>query len=634
MRENGFISVWDLTARKDLNALWIENGRYTSDVYAFGDISYLSIRQLRAHGFIFVRKTGEKIQTKDGEPPYDVTIKTVPGQGPLTLIDVENQIGAARMRMRKEFGDVLRAYALKRARDHHGCEAETIMQADPRVHHLYGMPPETIHYERWLSHDCTLTEREGTEWKLTAMLDYFIYSADVVIYVGAGDLKSLYEFRRLDRRRFERIRWICVDPISKDPEYGNIRVERRLVHRSRDIADLVNHGAQMEVAFIWDVRTDREDYTAEEWEEATVRQDELGEEIARSYAHIFGYALLKRRIPRESDEVRIYASLVLPQPYAGTDMYEVRSYLKLSGYMWQQRSHIVAASHKVYSCAELRSMVEYANYGGFGRDLKRRHFETLNIVRADGLTHPLTDSRADLFYMTNMCNLMKEQRIGMILGVSKIATVWIGDSTFTGYDDFTYSARVGMLTQSSATRMVLDGLGFMLFLMWKRAVMGRMDVQRVPFDPSWAAKFLVVCERPEHEFVPDVALSRFIGIRRVTSHYRMTAPHIYRKCDEIKSNGLDVSGHLLAALVTGWYGFDLYWWVRMILEWSSLGACDKKKELARSGAHVIEWKEERAAIPWHKREDLIAALQCARAMKLPSVSDEMLTSWIEMLRLS
>lgn len=633
IREPGFINVWNLEKRKTLNELWIENGRFSTDVYAYGDVSYLTVRQLRAHGFIFIRKLGEKIETKDGEPPYDVTIRQPIGGRPLTLMEVENQIGRARVRLRRDFGDVLRTYALKKARDHHGCEAETIMQAEPRIHRLFGMPNGVVELSTWRDEVAGMKMEEGNMEKLVAMLDYFVYSADVIIYVGAGDLKSIESFCKLDKRRFARTRWICIDPVTPKCKWGNVQVENFMVRRAQDISHLVDHGPEKEVGFLWDVRTDREDYTEEGWEEVTKRQDELGEQIAETYSHIFAYALLKRRIPRNDETVRISGSWILPQPYAGNNMYEVRVFLKLGGFAWQNRTHIPKAEEKEIECSELRLMVEVMNAGVYGRDLKRRHLENIHIVRADGLLHPDSQSRADLFYLTNMRNVIREKRIEEILSISRIATVWVGDSTLTGYDDFTYSARKCMLTQSNAERMVLDGLGFMLFMMWKRNILGRNNVERTSFDPGWASRFLVIFDRPNHEFVPDVTLSRFIGIRRVTSLYRMTAPSVYQHSDEIKSSGLDVSGHLLAALVTGQYGFDLYWWVRMILEWSSQDREGKKKRIAEAGAQVIEWKEERAEEPWHRKEDLIAALHCASRMQLPSVSEEMFSSWISTLRL-
>lgn len=634
VREPGFLPFWDLTKRRTLNELWIENGRFGGDVYASGDISYLTIRQLRAHGFIFVRMKGEEIRTKDGDAPTDVVVTQQMLNDTITGWGLENQIGKARMRMRRGFGDALRLYALARVRELHGCEAETLMMADPSKHRLYGMPKSTVKYQSWHYCEKDLVENDTREKKLVAMLDYIIYSAEVVVYVGCGDLQTMYAFRDLDRRRFDRIRWICVDPIVPPSKYKNVITIPSAILEPCDMEHICQMWNREEAVLLWDVRSDREDRTNAEWETLTYHQDYLGEQIAKTYINKFAYALLKRRIPRFRETVPIWTSVLLPQPYAGDDMYELRNFVRLKGYIRQERVHLPYPTTTMCDVKDLQDMAEYANKLKFGRDLKRRHFEHLHIVYENGLEHHNQNSRADLFYLTNMRNVTKISKIYDVISESQIATLWIGDSTYTGYDDFTFETRKAMLMISDAKRMVIDGLGFMLLLMWKKELLPEYNILKTSFDPSWASNFMIVCERPKHEFVPDMSLSRFIGIRRHSAHYRTHAPHLYRASDLAKAAGLDVSGHLLIALVTGKYSFDMYWWVRMILEWSKLNAKEKVAALQNCKAQVIEWKEEAAEKPWHRKEDLIGALQCAKQMKIPSLEDDMLDRWIETLRSS
>ncbi len=152
------------------------------------------------------------------------------------------------------------------------------------------------------------------------------------------------------------------------------------------------------------------------------------------------------------------------------------------------------------------------------------------------------------------------------------------------------------------------------------------------YDPAWAMNFAVSLKEPIPDPpVPDISLCRFIGLRVESSVLRVRNPTLHETADELKRMGLDLSGHLYVTLMSGAYVTDLFWWFKMILEWSSQGKEQKIRDLKRSAAEVIEWKEQMAERPWHVRNDLIAALREYKR-KMGTREGASIDSWLELLR--
>nr|QDH76490.1 VP4 [Bluetongue virus]QGW56808.1 VP4 protein [Bluetongue virus] len=624
--QDAFLPVWRLTGNESLNDLWLSNGKYATDVYAFGDVSRWSIRQLRGHGFIFI-STYKSVQLAD-------IIKTVDVRIPRDILKnkdmktFENEIGRRRIRMRKSFGDALRSYAFKVAIEFHGSEAETLNDANPRLHKIYGLPRIPPFYVEF-SDQNERFEDESTDEKLVSMLDYIVYSADEVHYVGCGDLRTLMQFKKRAPARFKRTQWFVYDPIAPQCPDVNVKVYNVLVGSKRDILSNINFSRRVERLLIWDVSSDRGQMSEEEWEFTRFAEDRMGEEIANEMGGVFSSALVKHRIPRTRDEYHCVSTYLFPQPGADADMYELRNFMRLQGFSHVDRSgHPEAAIMKVVSHA-VRRMVEMFHGRDRGRFLKKRLFEFLHIVRQNGLFHESDEPRADMFYLTNKCNMGMDDSIFEVMRKSMVSTVWIGRTPLYDYDDFAMPRATVMLTCSYKDIRMLDGNGAILFLMWKYPGLIKKDLS---YDPAWAMNFAVSLREPIPDPpVPDISLCRFIGLRVESSVLRVRNPTLHETADELKRMGLDLSGHLYVTLMSGAYVTDLFWWFRMILEWSAQGREQKLYDLTRSNAEVIEWKEQVAAGPWHVRNDLIAALREYKR-RMGTRERASVDSWLELLR--
>nr|AZK31315.1 VP4 [Big Cypress virus] len=621
---DAFLPVWELKGTESINDIWIQNGRYSYDIYAIGNISKFTIRQLRGHGFIFVTYRGEKILTADGPAPIDIDVRD--DEKTITMKTLETCIGKARVQLRRHFGNVLRAVALDEAVDLHGSEVETLMQSDPKRHRVFGLPksPPAIGIE--MSRVKPYVNDGPTDEKLVAMLDYITYSADLIIYVGCGDLRTLKKFRKKDERRFERTQWICVDPIVEGSEFANVQVYRQLVMNGRDLLKFKPKNENDEVVFLWDVRSDRGILSDEEWERQAEKEDRLGEQIAwenRDWIHL---ALIKMRIPLRNGSLRCITSCAFPQPGAQENLFELRNLLRLYGPSSVNRTHIPVVTELEYPIITLRKLVNDFHGRARGKCLKRALLEYLHIVPRNGLDPYSALERADLFYLTNQPNKDRAKDIDRVVEASIISTLWRGEDE-PDYNDFSISPRYAMLKFSRPHRLVLDGNGFVLYLMWKNPAKFRSS--KITYDPWWAQQFIVIYKHGGiREPVPDVSLCRFIGLRQESSLLRIRGESVHSRADQVKRIGLDLSGHLYICLMSNQYVADLYWWFRMILEWSCLNSEGKKEELKRSGAEVIEWKEEKADAPWHLREDLIAALKLAREQHLSDLPDVLFDYWL------
>ncbi|AFK91771.1 VP4 [Bluetongue virus 20] len=624
--KSGYLPIWHLTGDESLNDLWLENGKYATDVYAYGDVSKWTIRQLRGHGFIFI-STHKNVQLADIIKTVDVRVsREVVRSQDMKMF--ENEVGRRRIRMRKGFGDALRNYAFKVAIELHGSEAETLNDANPRLHKVYGMPEIPPLYMEYAEVGDKFDD-EPTDEKLVSMLDYIIYSAEEVHYVGCGDLRTLMLFKKRSPGRFKRVLWHVYDPIAPQCSDTNVIVHNVIVDSKKDVLKHMNFLKRVERLFVWDVSSDRNQMDDDEWESTRFAEDRLGEEIAYEMGGAFSSALIKHRIPAKKDEYHCISTYLLPQPGADTDMYELRNFMKLKGYSHIDRHmHPDAAVMKVVS-RDVRRMVETFHGKDRGRFLKKRIFEHLHIMRKNGLFHESDEPRADLFYLTNRRNMGLEPSIYEVMKKSTIATVWVGRTPLYDYDDYSLPRSTVMLNGSYRDIRVLDGNGAILFLMWKYPDIIKKDLT---YDPAWAMNFAVSLKEPIPDPpVPDISLCRFIGLRVESSVLRVRNPTLHETADELKRMGLDLSGHLYVTLMSGAYVTDLFWWFKMILEWSSQGKEQKIRDLKRSAAEVIEWKEQMAERPWHVRNDLIAALREYKR-KMGTREGASIDSWLELLR--
>nr|AGE32263.1 VP4 [Sathuvachari virus] len=622
--KDAFLPVWVLTGRETLNEMWINNGKFNTDIYAYGPLTKFSIRQLRGHGFIFISKKNEVIQTRDGPAPKDIEV-TIPKTG-ADLKWLETQIGRGRVLLRKAFGDALRKIALRECVNLHGSEAETLMQADPHRHRVYGLPrpPPAIGIEvsrvQPYINDCK------TDEKLVAMLDYYVYSADVVIYVGAGDLRTLKHFKKKDPQRYYRVQWHCIDPISEEMQDDNVHVHKIMMTSPNVLATFRPKHDNVEVALIWDVRSDRGVLGDAEWERRCETEDRFGEKVAWDNREWLSSALIKLRVPLRNGTLRATTSATFPQPGALDNLYELRNYMRLYGFSHVDRTHIPIARELDLPIITLRMLVTNFHGESRGKKLKRSLLEFLHITYLNGLDAADNFKRADMFYLTNKQNEGRLAAIADVVNESKLATLWVGDQAMD-YDDFSYSARRAMLQFSTRKKLVLDGNGFMLFCMWKKS---HIINDGAKYDPWWASQFAIIYETDKgFEPVPDVSLCRFIGLRQHSSQLRLRSSSAHEKADMIKRMGLDLSGHLYVCLYSNAYVTDLQWWYRMITEWSCLPKEAKKSTLNKAGAEVLEWKEDRADLPWHKREDLIAAMKLIREHAFSDIPREKLDEWIQ-----
>ncbi|QCQ85389.1 VP4 [CHeRI orbivirus 3-3] len=626
-----FLPVLKLTGKETVNQLWKLIGMYNTDVYVNGPLQNFTVRQLRGFGFIFLARRGQTIPLKDGNAPIDILLPlNYPKNTPAK--DFETRIGVDRTRLRKKFGDILRNWALRFTVELHGSEVETLMMADFQRHKVYGLPPippnigipTTIHEP--------FPNDQNTDEKLVSLLDYIVMSADVVYYVGSGDLRTLLKFKQKDMTRFYRTLWICIDPIAPKPPYENVKCYREMLNDPEQLRQFKVPGERKEHTLIWDVRSDKVGRSFDEWETVTKKEDELGSYVAMANRDWLSLACIKCRIPGPGCETfNVYASLLVPQPSAPITMYELRSIARLCGFSHIDRTHIPEAREIVVRHSDCCSLVQKFHGLTRGKMLKRHLLEYLHITNKNGLEHKTGLPRVDLFYLTNRRNRDRLPQIHNVLHRSALATVWIGDETHTGYDDFKFSAQSLMLRYSNAERVVLDGNGLVLYLMWK-GILGD-EGHLVNYDPAWAAKFGVIFKRCYgDDIVPDVSLCRFVGLRRLSTTYRINTDHIHHRADVLKRLGLDVSGHLFMALVSGCYCFDLHWWVKMIKDWSTLDEEGKRQAIEAYHAEVIEWREENANEPWHKIEDLRAAMALASSMDLPDVRAEDFSRWLDKLR--
>nr|AYM94252.1 capping protein VP4 [Kemerovo virus] len=573
-----------------LNELWKENGKYGTDVYADGDVSWLSVRQARAHGLIFVGPRNARFLLKDAEVGPDAVVDPA-----AKAKEIETQIGRERLRLRRAFGIILRDYAWTRAVHFHGSEVESITHGPHGGRRFYGYPPRApLAYP---SVDCELVGDGPVDEKLVSMLDYAVHGFDNVIYVGSGDGRTLRLFRKKDRRRFASVSWILIDPIAQPIEdVDNVVVIRETIDAPRDLRRFRRDGTTL---LLWDVRSDRCDLDDTAWEQVCLREDELGEDVASGNGDWLDAALLKRRIPF-TGTFKCLTSILCYQPGAPEDMYELRSFLAFNSRRWLGTPSLVTLI-----ADGIRRRIPIYHGRDRGRLLRTRLIQTLHVEPADALTHT-SAPRADLFYLTNRRN--PPEKVFDVVARSEISTLWVGDPLLS-YDDYSMERTEIMLRCSSDSHMVTDGLGFVLLLMLEGEVKNT-----VKFDPGWACNYAVVFRRRAVAAVPDVWLCRFIGLRANSSSLRLREPISHATSDLIKSLGIDLSGHLYVTLVTGRYLSDLRTWFRMILDWSSKGREEKMLALASARAEVIEWKDEMEDKPWHRKEDLIAALNVFRSM--------------------
>ncbi|QCQ85339.1 VP4 [CHeRI orbivirus 1] len=626
-----FLPVIRFTGRETLEQLWRLLGQYNTDIYVTGSIIKWSIRQLRAMNFIFVARRGQTITIRGGDAPIDITYPVNYPKDSLAK-DFETKLGVERIHLRKKFGNILRTWTMKFAVEFHGSEAETLMTVNPRRHRVYGLPelPPGIGIPSLVT--MPYLNDSGTDEKLISMLDYMVCSCDVVYYVGCGDLRTLLRFGQKDNTRFARTTWVCIDPIVPPSPMPNIVCINAALNNPSELRALKRPGGNLEHLLLWDVRTERGTQDAQEWDITTRKEDTAGAYMAMLNKDWLSLACIKSRIPTgHTTSFTVYTSFLTPQPSAAATMFELRSILRLCGFSHIDRSHIPEARELLVSHADCCTLVQNFHGVARGKKLKRALMQYIHIQRKNGLDHTSNLPRVDLFYLTNIRNKKDIDKINVVLRTSALATVWIGPETLTGYDDFSYNVQALMLRYSSNERMVLDGNGFILYMMWKDLI--GADPRTVSYDPSWAMKFGVVSKRCYGlDIVPDLSLCRFIGLRRLSTEYRLNTDYVHKRADLLKRLGLDVSGHLFVTLVSGAYCFDLTWWIKMIKEWSTLSEAHKLAALEHFHAEVIEWREENADQPWHRPEDLAAALSLVSTMNLPVVCEEDFTPWIQMLR--
>nr|ANH10675.1 VP4 [Parry's Lagoon virus] len=622
-----FLPTWQIKKGSDLNTLWLENGQYFSDVYAIGDISHLTLRQLRGHNFLFVLHKRDRVFAKDGEVPRDIEVDDAQLRSssfPLPK-QLERLIGHGRVSLRRFFGNAVRKYAFSVANEFNGSEVETVMQADFKKHRVYGLPenPPAIGIEK--PRDAPYDDDKGTDEKLVSMLDYAVMSADVVYYVGCGDMRTLRTFARQDPKRFSRATWLCIDPIVSKSWHKNVLCINQPIEDPSDLRKLYLD-KRGESILIWDVRSDRGNMTDWEWEDFCQEQDELGDRVALKNSDWLAYSIVKRRVPKFKPSVEMWSSLLIPQPGAPEDMYELRNIIKGQGFSYVDRSHIPEPKSQRISVNQMRKLVLYHGKHR-GKKLKISLIEYLHITRRDGLS-VVSARSAHLFYLTNKRNQDRHFAIAEVIRAAEISTLWIGHDIPTGYDDFTWDRRDVMTRYSKDDTMVLDGNGFMLFMMWKID----SKLKYIRYDPYWAENFAVVFKkRTKFEPVPDVSLCRFIGIRAESSMLRIRTDMIHHAPDVLKDMGLDLSGHLYVTLASGRYCTDLTWWFDMILKWSCEEKDTKLRLLNESGAEVIEWKKEKEGEPWHILPDLIAALRQAEIQNFGGLSCQY-RKWVQYLR--
>ncbi|BCB92310.1 VP4 [Yonaguni orbivirus] len=624
-----FLPVIRLNGKEDINSLWRILGKYNTDIYVTGNIHLWSIRQLRGLNFIFIGRKGQKILTRDGPAPLDIIFpSTYPRDTSAKIF--EAKIGADRTGLRRRCGDLLRNWCRTFTVEFHGCEAETLMAVDPRRHRVYGLPTPPPGLGFTSSTQYPYVDDGPTDEKLVSLLDYYVYDFDCVYYVGSGDLRTLLKFRSKDVERFNRTTWYCIDPITPACSLHNVIVMPVMLINGDQLRNLRKEGEGITHALLWDVRSDKGEMTNEEWEDQAKYEDSLGSYIAMINRDWLSMACVKMRIPMRDAVFTVCTSLIVPQPMAPNTMYELRSILRLEGYSRINRDHLIGARDIEVTHEDCVKLVK--NFHGItrGRRLKRALLQYLHISRVDGLNHRSPLPRVDLFYLTNKRNATNIPLVNYILSTSTLATVWIGPETQTGYDDFTYSATALMLKFCNEERMVMDLNGFLLYLMWK-GCFGDDGFQQ-SYDPSWACKFGVCAlRRGPIDLVPDVSLCRFVGLRTHSSMLRLNTDYVHKRPDVLKRLDLDVSGHLYISVVSGAYCFDLMWWIRMIKEWSSLDHYGKLYVLAQHKAETIEWKEDDADAPWHRPEDLRAALILASTLDLSGVRRRDFDRWIDML---
>nr|AQX34694.1 VP4 [Changuinola virus] len=622
---DSFLPKWKLTGNETLNDLWLQNGLFSYDVYAYGDISRWNYRQLRGHGFIFV-STRKRLLLSDGEIEVDICLNNNFSHS--TPKQLETEIGKRRLRLRKGFGDMLRRYALMVSKELNGSEAETLNDANYKIHRVKGLPQKPPMYHN--TSNISYRKDGPTDEKLVGMLDYLIYSGEEVHYIGCGDLRTLLKFRKRSEKRFNQIEWHVYDKIVAHVDIPNIKIHNEFVSKSSDIMRYIDVSKKRERLLIWDVSTDRMNLNSAEWEQQRSNEDRMGEIIATELEGLFSLALIKHRIPTIAENYRCITSVLIPQPGAPHDMYELRNLIKLSGFSWVNRDHIPNYSYVNVQSEKCRKMVHAYHGLDRGKELKKRLFEYIHIEESDGLTDKSETSRSDLFYLTNQQNRSKIKDINQIVKKSAISTLWVSKKELFDYDDFNYDRNIVMLTFSSKERRVFDGNGAVLFLLWSYPhIFTRND----HYDPSWAMNFAVVLREPVPDPpVPDVSLCRFIGLRAESSQLRLNNPNTHIVSDTVKTLGLDLSGHLYVTLMCNGYIADLKWWFEMILKWSAQDREKKIYDLKISNATVIEWKEGMADKPWHVRNDLIAALNELRYQK--SRLEPLILSWIELLRMT
>nr|WAB54553.1 capping enzyme [Guangdong tick orbivirus] len=603
---DAYLPIWRLTGTETKNQLWVQNGTYATDVYAVGPVRHLTYRVARAHGFLFVGGTNDKVALKDATITPDVQVR-----GIRSMKNLETQIGRQRLRLRQRFGNLLRDYAWSRAEFFNGSEIETLARDLLCEKRILGNPQPPP-----LAHDLFATIRplpnDGpTDEKLVSMLDYATFRVDTVIYVGAGDGRTVKQFKKKEPARFGRIKWVLIDPIICDPFDTNVSCHKAYIRQGKDLLPYrTSHGTTL---LLWDVRTDRGDASDCEWESRCEREDRLGVSVAEGNRTWISLALLKTRIPFR-DCMDITTSALLFQPGAPQDMYEVRNLLVFSGRLWLPRP-----SHHHVDLNKVRCAIQAYHGVMRGRVLRRLNCQYLAIEISDGLRNECTP-RADLFYLTNEVNGPPDALLSVALK-SEISTFWIRSSRTLSYNDRPFPTQLLMLRCSTDTHMVNDGLGFVLWMIWKG-----FCAPTPSFDPSWAASFAVVWRRIPTPAVPDVSLCRFIGLRSVSSTLRIREPCAHEYADLVKSMGLDLSGHLYVTLVSGAYLSDLRTWITMILKWSHLPSQEKIAQLDKFCAQVIEWKEDKADQPWHQREDLVAAFRA-----YARISGDDISSWIRLL---
>ncbi|ABB72773.1 VP4 [Peruvian horse sickness virus] len=625
-----YLPILKLSGRESVNDLWKWVGQYNTDIYATGPLQKWSIRQLRGLGFIFVGRRGQSILTRDGTAPLDIIFpQNYPEDS--TSKSFETKIGIDRVYLRKKFGDILRNYALKFAVEFHGSEAETLMVTDPKRHKVFGLPELPPALGIQTDFNAPYSDDNHTDEKLVSLLDYFVYSVDIMFYIGCGNLRTLLKFRHKDETRFNRVTWICIDPIVPESPAPNIICYPNMITHGGQLRALKKSAENFEYGLIWDVRSDRGSLSGDEWDSITRKEDELGVYIALANRDWIHMACIKFRIPTSEQSFNVYTSILVPQPSAPITMFELRNILVLDGFSTVDRSHIPKARTLEIKHVDCCSLVRNFHGNSRGRKLKKAILEYLHITRSNGLEHKGTLPRVDLFYLTNKRNREKMQEIGEVIEKSVLSTVWIGPELRSGYDDFTYPTQTLMIKYCKKEKMVIDGNGYILFLIWK-GVLGDEGF-KVSYDPSWAAKFGIVClRRSAVDMVPDVSLCRFVGLRRHSTMLRLNSDQVHRRPDILKRLGLDVSGHLFVSLTVGGFCFDLLWWIKMIKEWSILPEAQKLFAIAEAHAEIVEWREENANEPWHRPEDLRAALSLISTMDMPLLRKSDYTRWMDMLR--